>query len=403
MEFEYRARDLNGRVVRGVLEAPDEKHLHATLKKGGLYLVSAKVIKKGNPKKRKSLTFGKIRRKEVIAFTSHLATVISVGIPILQGLEDIARQTKNPKFRSIVEDIREKVRSGSSLSSALSRHPNVFSEIYINMVIAGEASGNLDNILKELTSFLEWQEELASNIKRASVYPAMVLTAVGILMTLLFAFAFPRITKILLGMKVPLPFITRALIAISSLFKDYWFFMFFLVALILFGIKFINKTEKGKLWIDWLKLRLPIFGDLIRKIAISRFAHQFSVLWQAGIDVPKSLTLVERVVGNKVIANAISRAREEVLEGKSLSEAFSESKEFPTLIVRMISLGEASGEMDTAMEKVSSYYDQEIPATIKKMFSVFEPMIIVVLAGIVLTVALSIYLPIYTAIGHIGK
>jgi len=409
-QFAYKARDIEGNLVKGAVGAPDEGELAALLKERGLYLVHAKEKKekrhKGTEAQRfsfESISFGKIQRRDVIEFTIHLATVLSAGIPILEGLQDLEDRTKNSKFRKIIRNVREDIHGGSSLSSALSRRPEVFSQAYVNMVKAGEASGNVDMILKELTGFLEWQEELAATVKKASVYPLMVLAAVGSLVTLLFAFAFPRIIGILQGMNVPLPLITRVVIGISTFFRDYWWLIFLAVAVAVVSLRLARKTAAGRLWVDKLKLRLPVVGDLVRKIALSRFAHHLGLLWRAGIDISQALTLVEGVVGNQVIAGSIRRAKEEVLAGGSLSKSLGKSGQFSSLVIRMISIGEISGEMDGSLSKVCQYYDQEVPATVKKIFSVMEPLVIVLLAFVVLGVALSMYLPLYTALGRMGK
>jgi type II secretory pathway component PulF len=231
----------------------------------------------------------------------------------------------------------------------------------------------------------------------------MVLVAVSLLITIIFAFAFPRITGILLGMKVPLPLITRVVIGISMFFKHYWWLIFSSLGAAAVSLRLIAKTPKGRLGIDKLKLRLPVVGELIRKIALSRFAHHLGLLWRAGIDIPQTLTLVEGMVGNQVIARAISRAKEEVIAGGSLSKSLEESGHFPPLVIRMITIGETTGEMDESLANVCQYYDQEVPATIKKIFAVMEPLLIALLAFVVLGVALSMYLPLYTALGMMGK
>ena len=404
-QFAYKARDIEGNLVKGAVGAPDEGELAALLKERGLYLVHFKEEKEKKEKKASlgSISFGKIKRRDLIEFTIHLATVLSAGIPILEGLQDLEDKTNNSRFRGIIRSVREDIHGGSNLSSALSRHPEVFPQAYVNMVKAGEASGNVDMILKELTGFLEWQEELSANVRKASVYPLMVLTAVGILLTILFAFAFPRIIGILQGMRVPLPLITRVAIGISTFFRDYWWLIFLAVAAGVVGLRLAGKTAKGRLWIDKLKLRLPVVGDLARKVALSRFAHHLGLLWRAGIDISQALTLVEGVVGNQVIAEAISRTREEVLAGESLSRSLAKRGQFSSLVIRMISIGEVSGEMEGSLSKVCQYYDQEVPATVKKIFSVMEPLIIVFLAFVVLGVALSMYLPLYTVLGRMGK
>lgn len=403
--FSYKARGSAGNLVKGVMVAEDEDRLAVALKGRELYLIEAKEKKEKKEKREREALFvwGSVRHRDVIDFTSHLAAVLSAGIPILQGLQDLENHTKNRKLRQIIKKLREDIYGGSSLSAALSRFPKVFSSGYVNMVKVGEASGNVDMILKELTKFLEWQQELVGDVKKASAYPLMIFVAIAILMTVLFAFSFPRITKILLQMKVPLPLITRVVIGVSGFFQHNWWLMFSGLALIIVGLKVAGRSPKGRFWIDKVKLRLPVVGDLACKIALSRFAHHLAVMWRAGIDVLQALTLVEGVVGNAVIARAIARAREEVSAGGRLSESLQKSKEFSPLVIRMISIAEMTGNMEEGLARVSQYYDREVPTTIKKIFSIIEPLTIVFLAFMILAVALSLYLPLYTALGRLGK
>jgi len=387
-----------GRTVRGVQVADDVDHLAAALREKDLYLISAL------ERKKTSASVGsRIKRRDLIDFSYHLATILSAGIPILQGLQDLAIQRKGTKFGKIIESIMEDVEGGALLHEALSRYPQAFGETYINMVKAGETSGNVDGVLRELANFLQWQEDLNSNIKKITIYPIAVLVAVGFLIMLVFAFAFPRISGILLAMKVPLPLLTRIFLAISDVFKSYWYIVMLCILGGIVGVHLVSRLEGGRLFLDRLKLRLPVIGGLIRKISLSRFAHHLGLLLEAGIGIIQALTLVERVVGNQVIAEAVRRARDQVQAGSTLSDALRRSGEFSPMVIRMISIGESSGTLSDALVKVSNYYDQEVPATVKKIFSALEPALIVFLAMIVLMVALSIYLPLYKSIGMIGR
>lgn len=398
-EFSYKARDELGRTVKGIQAAEEVDQLAATLRQKNLYLISA------SEKKSSSAFFGsqKIKRSDLIEFSSHLATILSAGVPILQGLQDLANQRKGTKFGEIIASIIEDVEGGALIHEALARHRQAFGETYINMVEAGETSGNVERVLRELASFLEWQEELRSNIKKITTYPIVVIVAIGILLTLVFAFAFPRISGILLQMKIPLPLSTRVLLGISDIFESYWYIVVTCIFGGVVGFRLGSLTERGRLFLDKWKLRIPIIGGLVRKICLSRFAHYLSLLLEAGIGIIQALSIVETVVGNQVIAQAIRRAREEVQVGSSLTDSLRTSGEFPPMTIRMISIGESSGTLSDSLTKVSNYYDQEVPTTVKKMLSAMEPALILFLALVVMVVALSIYLPIYKSIGMIGK
>jgi type IV pilus assembly protein PilC len=399
LQFSYKARDELGRMVKGVEWAEGEDQLVNALRKKNLCLISA------SEKKERTLYSGgqKIKRSELINFSSQLATTLSAGIPILQGLQELALQRQGTKLGKIIAAIKEDIEAGTLLHEALARHPQTFGDTYIHMVKAGEASGYVDRILRELAGFLEWQEELSSSIKKITTYPLMVLIGVSILILFVFSFAFPRISSVLIEMKVPLPFSTRLLIAVSKLFQSYWHFVGVGFVGGILGVHLFSQTQKGRLMLDKLKLRLPIIGELIKKVYLSRFTHHLSLLLQAGIGIYEALSAVEKVVGSLVFSKAIREVRDQVQAGLTLTEALERAAVFPPMVIRMISVGESTGTLDEALAKVSQYYDQEVPSTVKKIFSAAEPALILFLAVVVLTVALSIYLPIYQAIGKIGR
>jgi len=398
-QFSYKARDELGRMVKGVEWAEGEDQLITALRKKSLYLISA------SERKERILPSGgqKTKRSELIDFSSQLATTLSAGIPILQGLQELALQRQGTKFGKIIARIKDDIEGGTLIHEALARHPQAFGETYIHMVKAGEASGNVDRILRELAGFLEWQEELSSSIKKITIYPLMVLLGVSVLIIFVFSFAFPRISTVLIEMKVPLPFSTRVLIAVSKLFQSYWHFVGVGFVGGIVGFRLFSHTPKGRLTLDKLKLRLPLIGELIKKIYLSRFAHHLSLLLQAGIGIYDALSAVEKVVGNLVFSEAIREVRDQVQGGSTLTEALGTAGVFPPMVIRMISVGESTGTLDGALAKVSQYYDQEVPSTVKKVLSAAEPALILFLAVVVLTVALSVYLPIYQAIGKIGR
>ncbi|HHT9120797.1 MAG TPA: type II secretion system F family protein [Candidatus Hypogeohydataceae bacterium YC41] len=403
--YNYVALNDYGKRVKGILPAESEEDLALKLSHEGYYLLSASSMKaseKGNSKP--LFTWGrKIRPREIITFTYHLSTVLSAGIPILQGLDDLVEQTSDPRFRRIITEIRNDVHGGRRLSEALMRHPEAFSELYVNILKAGEATGEIDKILHDLASFMEWQEEMKGNLKQAITYPIILLSAITLLVGYLFAFVLPKFTKILLDLKVPLPLPTIIVITVSDFMKSSWYFFLTGFAIIITTLKVISRFPWGRMALDSFKLQIPVFGELIRKIALSRFSHFMALLFKAGIDILQSLSVVERVVGNEAIAKTIRNAREQVRIGRHLSEPLKKSKQFPPMVVRMVEIGEVSGELDKSLEKVSKYYDREIPATIKRVFAVLEPAMIICLASMVLLVALSIYLPLYSSLGRLGR
>ena len=397
--FTYRAKDEHGKTIRGTLIAVNEDQLAITLDQMGLYLISAKKTKVAES----YLGWEKIKRKDLITLSVHLSTTLSAGIPILQALQDLIEQTEKPRFKKIMEDISRHIQAGSSFSEALSKHPKVFSELYVSIVKAGETTGNLEKVLNDLVTFLEWQESLAMDVKQATIYPAFVLSAVICLVILLMTFVFPRFTVIFEKTNVPLPLPTRVVMGISHFITSYWFIILLLVTAMAISYRLVVKIPRGRYFFDKLKLKLPVLGNLLRKIALSRFSHHFSALLKAGVEIYHSLMVTEKVVGNTVIAKVISSARDYISTGETLSESLKKGNEFPSLVIRMISIGESSGSIDKTLDKVSQYYDREVPVTIKKVFAIFEPIVIATLAVIVLGMALSMFLPLYQMLSLVGK
>jgi type IV pilus assembly protein PilC len=397
--FNYRARNLAGQSVHGAMLADDEEQLAMTLRGMDLYLVSARPERAWNA----IYLTRPVKVRELITFTVHMATSIGAGIPILQALEDSEEQTTNKRMRRAIREIADDLSGGSSLSDALSRHRAIFSDVYVSMTRAGEASGTLDKVLQRLAEFLEWQNALASEIRRASIYPATVFVAVLGLIGVLLGFVFPRILPVIHSLKVPLPFVTRAVIAAGDVVRFGWFWILLGMAGLFALVRVLGANEGGRLIIDAIKLRLPVIGGLVEKICLSRFAHHLGLLLRTGVDITQSLSITAQVVGNAVIAQAVSEAREKVIQGGSLWRSLQETGAFPPLVVRMVFVGESTGTVDSTLEKVTEFYDREIPATVKKMFAVLEPLIIVILAALVLTVALAIFIPLYDALGRVGR
>ncbi len=388
--YKYEALTDNGEKVSGILSARSEEELENLLSSMNLLLLKAKPIEEGKETKKY-----KIKRRDLIIFSVHLATSLEAGVPILVALSDFAESTDNPTLKRIIAGIMRQIEAGSSFSDAISSYPNAFPEIYVSIIRAGEATGNLDTVLKDLISFLEWQEDLVAQIKQASIYPTFVITMIMGVIFIMMTFTIPKFIPLLTSFNVELPAPTRILISVATFFQKFWWTMILGVVLFIFTYKITYKTKKGRLFWDRIKLGLPIFGNVNLKLALSRFAHYFALLYSAGIGVVQSLYIIEKVVGNEVIALAIREAREELLTGGNLYDSLRKSRYFPSLVLRMLQVGEETGALDSSLRKVSEYYDKEVPQAIKKMFAVLEPTLIVFMGGLVLFIALSIFLPIY--------
>jgi len=396
--FKYQARNRVGEKVGGVMLANDEEQLAVTLREMDLYLVSAAPDRVSTP----IYLTRPVNRRELINFTTHLLTAIKAGIPILQALEDLEIQTTNRAMKGAIQVIMQDLRGGASLSAAQSRHPHIFDEVFTSVTRAGEASGSLDKVLEHLIQFLEWQDALASEIKKATIYPAIVLSAVTILMGVLVGFVFPRMLPMIQNLNIPLPIVTRVLIATGEFVSAYWYLLLLGLVGLFILFRIFKSSEAGRFMVDAMKLRIPVIGNLIEMVCLSRFAHHVGTLMGTGIDITQTLAITERVVGNALIAQGVREAREKVNQGVSFWRALQETGVFPPLVIRMVFVGESSGTIDTSLERVTEYFDREIPTTVKRLFAIMEPLIVVVLATIVLGVALSIFIPLYSVLGRIG-
>lgn len=396
--FHYKARDGKGKEVRGVVIAENESALSLILERMNLYLISAKEVKK----EKESLRPVGVKRRDLITFTIHLSTSLEAGIALITAIRDFAESTENLKFKEVLNDIVKQLEAGAFLSDAMSKYPRVFSELYVNILRAGEATGNLDMVLKDLVKFLEWQEELASQVKQASIYPTFVISLIIGVVIIMMTFTLPKFFPILKSFNVELPLPTKIIMTISIFFVNFWWAI--IGAIIGFVIIYIitNKTPEGRRFWDRLKLHIPVFGSLNRKVALSRFSHYLSILYKAGIGIVQALYIVEKIVGNTIIADEIKRVREAIVRGESLSEGLKKSEYFPPLVNRMVEVGEDTGKLDESLNKVSEYYDREVPAAIRKFFAILEPTMIVLLGGMVLFMALSIFLPMYKLTSTIG-
>lgn len=398
--YAYEAVDDYGKKVQGALMAADENALRSALAGMSLYLVKARE----RAGEGAGFSFRKkVKRADLIQFTFHFKTLIGAGVPLVAALGDLAEQTENPDFRDVLQDIRRNLQSGATLSDSFALHPTVFPEIFSNILRAGETTGNLDTVLDDLSKFLTWQEELSGTIKQATYYPTTLLSAVGVLIFVLFSFVFPRFLMIFKGANIELPAPTRVVIAVSVFFRDYGVLLVLGIAALVVAYRFYRKTEKGRLATDGWKLKMPLMGQVIRAIEISQFCHYLASLFRAGVEMTHALFIVEKLLSNRVIARVVREARDDLMAGGSLSASLRKSGEFPPMVLRMVSAGESTGNLDGCLENVSEFYDREVPKLLKKTFAVMEPLIILVLAVIVLGAALAFFLALYKMVGSMAQ
>jgi type IV pilus assembly protein PilC len=345
----------------------------------------------------------RIPAKQILAFTIHISTYQQAGISLMQALSALSRESFGVKFQSMVEGLITQISGGMAFSEALAQYPRIFDRHYIQMVSAGEASGQLDARMEELVGHLEWRQEILSQVKQSSTYPLLLVGLLSTIVILLMTFTLPKFIKLLKQFHAELPLPTRIVIGMSNVFSEYWYLLPLIPVIPYVVYRAIRRSPSGRFQLDRLKLKIPLLGSLYRKIAISQFAHHFSCLHAAGIETVSALRIVEELIGNLVIGRVLETVRHGIESGRSMAHLFAQSKEFPSFVVQMLSAGEESGNLEATLKKVTQYYDREIPASIKRAFTVIEPVVLVVMGGVVAFIAISILLPIYQFGASVNK
>ncbi|MEW6110106.1 MAG: type II secretion system F family protein [Nitrospirota bacterium] len=395
--FNYRAIDEESKIIKGRIAADDENELEDILNSKGLTLIETT---------RSRFSFAgksRLREKDLLNFTYLLNLILSSGIPIISGLNDIARQSTNKRIASAALYLQSKLESGKSISESMLDYPGLFPSYYSSMIRAGEVSGNLDQILNDLMDYLEWQINLRKNVSAALSYPAMVLFAVASLITILFVFVMPRFIKILADLNVGLPLPTKILVFTVGAVKVYWPLIILFIILLPVFFRFVYKTEQGRRAIDLLILKIPLFGGLVRKLNHSRYFRTFATLYRSGLNMNETLRVSSDVVKNVFIADTFNKVTNSVLGGEQLSRALKNSGEFAPLLVNMVEIGEKTGTLDNTLLKISDIYNREIPETLKRIFTIFEPVMIALLGALVLLTLVSFFLPLYRIVGGIRR
>ena len=382
--------------MRGIAAADSEDQLAELLRRQGQYLVQTTTAADG--KRYSDIRILEwVNRRDVIFFTQQLVTVMATGISIVEGLADIEEQLKKQAMKRVVAALRRDIEAGESLSAAIARHPKVFTELYVNIVRSGEATGNTERALEDLVKQLEWQEELVSRIREVTTYPIIVIVMLTALSVVLVTFTIPRFLAVYerLNAQIELPLPTRVVMTTSDIIRTWWPVIVTGILTLLVSLKLYSQTPEGSVRLSHWVMRIPVLGELVRKIALSRFAHYFASLHESGLEVAPSLTLIERLIGNSYLSKQFGRAVQRVLAGDSLSRALRSVGEFPPVVIQMIALGERSGRMGKALEDVRKYFDAEVDRTIKRSLTLFGPFMLIVLAGTFVLMALAFYLPLF--------
>ncbi len=397
--YEYRALDADGRSKTGILDADTPRDARIRLRELKVHVVDLRPKTDiGGP--RRDWLPGFLQRRhtdEVSAVTRQMATMLKSGIPLAQAMTALIDQAEHPDIEAVLRDIREKVTQGASLSDAMAFHPAYFSELYVNMVKAGQASGNLDIVLKRLADFMQKQNRMRARVKAALAYP-MVMVIVGTLVVIgLMTFVVPRILTVLKasgGKNAVLPLPTQILVGASDLIHDWWWLLASVVVVLWMTYRGALRSDAFRYSRDRFLLGLPLFGDLLRKQAVSRFAVTLSTLLRSGIPALHALTIVRNVVGSAVLSRVIGEVHDRILEGADIATPIKRSGVFPPVVGYMISIGEQSGQLEEMLERVSEAYDEELEVTTTKLTSILEPILIVIMAVVVGFIVLAVLLPI---------
>jgi general secretion pathway protein F len=399
--FEYKALDKDGKAVSGVLDADSARDAREKLRARRIFVTDiGAALRKDPPRKGAAPQAPAARgrrgraRGEIAILTRQLSTLLGAGLPITDALAAVVEQTESRRVETVLRDVRERIASGAPFADAIAAHPRYFTDLYVNMVRAGEASGSLDEVLNRVAEFLQRQNRLQNKVMAALTYPA-VLVAVGLLVIfILLRFAVPKILTVLKAGGKVLPWPTQILVGVSGFLERYWLLVILACAAAAAVWYALNRTESVGFLLDRMKLKVPVFGDLFRKTAVARFAITFSILLKSGVPVLEALSIVQRVVNNRVLARTLEAVRTRVMEGTDISTPIKKSGVFPPVVGYMIAIGEESGQLENILDRVSEAYEEEVDISTQKMLALLEPIIIVNIAGVVAFIVSAIIWPI---------
>jgi type IV pilus assembly protein PilC len=392
--FAYTARTLSGELKNATMDAPSRDEVVAQLRRQKLIVV--KVDEEQNKKR-----LGKIKTRDIVIFTRQFSTMINSGLPLVQALDILSRQSENEALKSVTRQVVYDVESGNTVADALRKHPKAFTDLYVNMVAAGEAGGILDTILMRLATFLEKNDALVGKVKSAMIYPIVIMSVAAIAIMVLLIFVIPVFQNMFASVNLALPLPTRVVIGMSNLLKKYWWLFGGIVWGIVFMLRNYYRTPHGQLQIDTLLLRLPVLGDLLRKSAVSRFTRTLGTLISSGVSILDGLEITAKTAGNRVIHDAIMESRASIAGGDTISAPLQKSQVFPPMVISMIAVGEQTGGLDEMLTKIADFYDTEVDTAVSGLLSLMEPVMIVLLGVVVGGIVVAMYLPIFDMINAV--
>src|SRR6266699_1074261 len=396
--FQYTARTLKGEFVNDKIDLPSRDDVIAHLRKNRMVVVQ---VRQAPTELRLPKLGAGIKTRDVVVFTRQFATMINAGLPLVQALDILAQQTENKRLAETTRQVVYDVESGHTLADALRKHPKAYSDLYVNMVAAGEAGGILDTILVRLAQFLEKNDAIVRKVKGAMIYPAVIISVAVIAISVLLIFVIPTFQNMFASVNLDLPLPTRVVIGMSNVLKHYWWAIIAVMVGSVFMINRYYKTAPGRLQIDALLLRLPVLGDVIRKAAVSRFTRTLSTLISSGVSILDGLEITARTAGNMVIHNAVMESRTSIAGGETIAGPLARSKVFPPMVISMIAVGEQTGGLDEMLSKIADFYDEEVDAAVSTLLSLMEPIMIVVLGLIVGGMVVAMYLPIFDMVNAV--
>jgi type IV pilus assembly protein PilC len=391
--FNYKAVTTAGKVATGLLDAANPVDLELRLKRMGLDLIT------GRPASGRSAVGGSVPRRELITFFFNLEQLAHSGVPLLESLSDLRDTVPDPRFRQVLASLIESIEGGKRLSQAMAEHPSSFDRVFVSLVKAGEESGRLPEVFKHLTETLKWQDEMAAQTKQILMYPAFVLVVVTALVFFLMIYLVPQLVVFIKAMGQQLPLQTRILMATSQLFVHYWHLILILpIAAVASVLVAARLSPAARYRLDGVKLKLWPVGPILRKIILARFANSFAMMYSSGITILDCIGILRDIVGNSVVAESMDRVRHEIEEGKNLTQSFANTGMFPPLVLRMLRVGEATGGLDTALLNVAYFYERDVKESIKRVQTLIEPTLTLVMGAILGWIMFSVLMPIYDLI-----
>jgi type IV pilus assembly protein PilC len=397
--YSYVARNGLGEAVAGAIEGDNDIVAISRLQEMG-YVITSLKRKSAQPKVEDLLgRFQGVRLKDLTVFTRQLATMINAGLAIIASLTILQAQTASQKLRDILGKVKADVEAGQPLSDSMAKHPDAFNNLYTNMVRAGEAGGALDDVLGRLSGFLEAELKLRQRIKSAMVYPVLIACAAGGIVSFIVFFVLPKFVAVFQDLNVPLPLPTRFLIWFTITTRQFWYVYLLVMITVVFSFRYYVGTAHGRRWFDKFKLRMPLFGPINRNVIMARFARTLGTLIHSGVPILSALDVVAKATANVEMIRAIDDVRTSIREGESIYGPLQQSGMFPAMVVQMVAVGERTGALDTMLSKVADFYDTEVEYAVAALTSILEPMLIMVMGGIVGFIVVSFYLPLFTLVG----